>query len=335
MERRFLKSDRTSARPRSLSGSWLSGAGAAYHPRMITAFVRPPTSGLARCRLTFLEREPIDVERAREQHAAFVRALEAALGGDPERLALERAMLGASGGLGRVPPRVVRLPARPELPDSVFVEDAAVAVGRTVVLARPGAPERREEVDDVRAALLLAGGLPRVEAIREPGTLDGGDVLLLGQRVFVGLSERTNEEGARQLAAALGGGPEDREVVTVPVTGCLHLKTAATALSTGPEEPAVLVNPRWVDPAAFAPAAVVEVPEDEPFAANVLTLPGAPGEPPTVLVSSRWPKTRRLLEERGLKIVALDLSELEKAEAGPTCLALLCPPALPSRPGRG
>lgn len=295
---------------------------------MFTAFVRAPTESIVRCRLTHLSREPIDPARAREQHAAYVRALEQGLGHEPERVALERAALRASGGpasgLSRVPPRVVRLPERPELPDSVFVEDAAVAVGTTVVVARPGAPERRAEVDDVRAALLLAGGRARIAEIRAPGTLDGGDVLVLGRRVFVGLSTRTNRDGARQLAeileGAAGGGCE---VVPVPVARCLHLETAATAISAGDAAPAVLVNPRWVDASVFAPAEVVEVPDGEPFAANVLALPGQAGAPPTVLVSARWPRTRRLLEARGLHTVPLELSELEKAEGGPTCLALL------------
>lgn len=295
---------------------------------MITAFVRPPTGALVRCRLTHLLPEPIDPERAREQHAAYVRALEEALARDPERAALERALLrggaGTASGLSGVPPRVVRLPERPDLPDSVFVEDTAVAVGETVVLARPGAPERRDEVSDVAGALLLAGGFRRVEAIREPGTLDGGDVLAIGRRVFVGLSTRTNREGAEQLAEALGSGAGGPELVTVPVDRCLHLKTAASAVSAGPGEPAILVNPRWVDPELFAPAEVVEVPEDEPFAANVLVLPAGPaGGSHTVLLSARWPRTSALLEERGLRTVPLDLSELEKAEAGPTCLSVL------------
>lgn len=293
---------------------------------MLSAFVRAPTASLTRCLLTHLPREPIDPARARAQHGEYVRALEEALGRDPERQALERAVLGRNGGargLDRLPPRVVRLPERPDLPDSVFVEDAAVAVGGTVVLARPGAPERRGEVDDLRAALLLAGRIQRLEAIREPGTLDGGDVLVLGRRVFVGLSTRTNEEGARQLAEILASGPGGREVVTVPVTRCLHLKTAASGIARGDGEPAVLVNPSWLDPEVFAPAEVVEVPAEEPYAANVVTLPGARDVPPTVLLSSRAARTRALLERRGLRAVPLDLSELEKAEAGPTCLSLL------------
>jgi len=293
---------------------------------VFTAFVRAPTASIVRCRLTHLSREPIDPARAREQHAAYVRALEQVLGRDPERVALERAALrggGAASGLSAVPPRVVRLPERPELPDSVFVEDAAVALGGTVVLARPGAPERRPEVDDVRTVLALAGGRVRVAEIRAPGTLDGGDVLVLGRRVFVGLSTRTNPEGARQLAEILEAAPGAYSVTPVPVERCLHLETAATALSVGDAPPVVLVNPRWLDASVFAPAEVVETAEDEPFAANALALPGAAGNPATVLLSARWPKTRRRLEDRGIHTMPLDLSELEKAEGGPTCLSLL------------
>lgn len=268
------------------------------------AFVRPPSDAIARCELTHLARSSIDAHRARQQHRAYVRTLEEALGGDRTRV---------PGVLP--PPRVVRLPERPTLPDAVFVEDAAVAVGSAVVLARPGASSRRPEVDDIAPAVALAGGR-LLGAIHAPGTLDGGDVLVLRRdgttTVFVGISTRTNREGADQLGRLLGEEGRGLEPVRVPVRDCLHLKTAVSPLGSG----AVLINPRWVDRRHFHRFEVEEVPEGEPFAANVLALG------PTVLLCERWPVTRRLLERRGMRTVALDLSELEKAEAGPTCLSL-------------
>ena len=117
-----------------------------------------------------------------------------------------------------------RLPDAPELPDSVFVEDTAVVFDELAVIARPGAESRRPEVDAMAAALRPHRPLAFIEA---PGTLDGGDVLVTPGRVFVGISGRTNADGARQLAAHVA--PLGFEVIAVPVAGCLHLKSAVTA----------------------------------------------------------------------------------------------------------
>lgn len=251
---------------------------------MLLAITRAIPPSLARCELTHLERRPIDVARAVEQHRQYESALEA---------------LGC---------RVRRLPAEPELPDSVFVEDAAVVVDECAVVTRPGAASRRAETASVAEALRPHRDLREIEA---PGTLDGGDVLRLGRRIYVGIGGRTNEEGARQLGAFLA--PFGYAVHPVAARGCLHLKTAATALG----DDLLLINPAWVDGAVFGGARWVEVDPAEPFAANVLCVGN------TVLAPAAAPRTRARLENHGFEVVSVDASELAKAEAGLTCCSLV------------
>ena len=164
----------------------------------------PPS--ISQCELTHLARVPIDYQRAVQQHVAYERCLE---------------RLGCT---------VERLPDAPELPDSVFVEDAAVVFDDLAVIARPGAASRRPEVDAVAAALRAHRRLAFIEA---PGTLDGGDVLVTPGKVFVGISGRTNADGVDQLATLIA--PLGFDVVPVPVTGCLHLKSAVTAVFIPPK----------------------------------------------------------------------------------------------------
>jgi dimethylargininase len=173
---------------------------------MVIAFTRSVPASIGRCELTHLEREPIDYARAVAQHDAYEAALTA---------------LGC---------RVERLPEAPDLPDSVFVEDAAVVFEDLAVIMRPGAASRRPEVAAMAAA--LASHRP-LGFIQPPGTMDGGDVLVTPGTVFVGISGRTNKEGAGQLRALLA--PHGYEVVALPVTGCLHLKSAVTAVFLPPE----------------------------------------------------------------------------------------------------
>ena len=251
---------------------------------MLNALVRAVSPALARCQLTYVSRTPIDLARAKAQHRAYVQALE------------------------RAGVRVEVLATQPDLPDAVFVEDLAVILDAVAVISRPGTETRRLEVASIAVALAPRR---RVEYIREPGTLEGGDVLRIGSRIFVGSSLRTNEDGARQFSAIATG--LGYEVTTVPVRGCLHLKTAVTHV----ERNALLLNDAWVDRSAFGDFDQIDVPPDEPFAANCLDLPDR------VLVSSRWPKTRRLLESRGFRTESVDIGEFEKAEGGLTCLSLL------------
>lgn len=250
------------------------------------ALTRAVSQRIAECELTHLVREPIDAERARRQHAAYEAALE------------------------RLGCRVARVAPAPELPDSVFVEDAAVVLDGLAILTRPGAESRRGETAAVADALRPWLPVVRVEP---PATLDGGDVLVADRTVYVGATSRTNAAAHAGLRAILE--PRGYAVRVVPVRSCLHLKTAVTLAAAG----AFLLNPDWVDPAAFPPGAAVPVDPAEPFAANVLALGGR------VIAAAGFPRTRARLEALGLEVITVDLSELLKAEAGPTCCSVLLP----------
>jgi len=231
-----------------------------------------------------MEPQAIDVERARRQHARYRDAL------------LE---LGCT---------VIALPADDTLPDSVFVEDTAVVVDECAVITRPGAESRRGETDAVAQVLERFRTVSRMES---PALLDGGDVLRVGKRVWVGLTTRTNRSGLLALRAALE--PSGYTVQGVELDECLHLKTAVTALTDG----LLVANTSWVDPRCFDPLEVIAADPSEPFAGNVLRV----GE--RVVVAAAVPRTRELLESRAISCVAVDISELAKAEAGLTCLSIV------------
>ena len=248
------------------------------------ALTREVSSSLARCELTHRPRETIDVDRARAQHRAYEDVLRS-IGCD-----------------------VRRLRPQPEMPDAVFVEDAAVVFDELAVVTRPGASSRRDEVASVAETLAPCRAL---RTIVSPATLDGGDVLVIGRSVFVGRSTRTNEEGVRQLAAAVA--PHGYAVRSVTVRSCLHLKTAVTRV--GPQT--VVLNGDWVDAPAFAAFDRIEVHGDEPWGANALEIGGA------VVYPAAFPRTRDRLLGRGLDVREVDVSELAKAEGGVTCCSLV------------
>jgi dimethylargininase len=183
-------------------------------------------------------------------------------------------------------------------------------VPEVAVITRPGADSRRGEVESVAATL---GGVGPVARVQAPATLEGGDVLRIGRRLYVGASARSNAEGVAQLAAALA--PFGYEVRAVTMRDCLHLKSAATFIPPD----TLLVNPAWVDPAEFRTAHVIEV--VEPFGANTLTVNGV------TLVSADYPRTQHRLAGAGIVTRALEVSELHKAEAALTCLSLIFEPA--------
>jgi len=255
------------------------------------AFTRAVPPSIERCELTHLPRTPIDYARAVEQHEAYEAALR------------------------RAGCRVQRLPDALELPDSVFVEDTAVVFDGLAVLARPGAASRRPEVDAMAEALRPHR---RLASIASPGTLDGGDVLVTPGRVFVGISGRTNAEGARQLADCIA--PLGFEVSPVPVEGCLHLKSAVTLASlppSGGSRSTLIVSPTWIDPTYFAGFDLVEVDPDEPAAANVLRV----GE--HLICAEEHRRTVRRLQAHGLATLTVPAGELAKAEGGVTCCSIL------------
>jgi len=263
----------------------------------LIAITRGVSARIGACELTHLERQPIDVDLARAQHRAYEETL---------------ARLGC---------RVESLPALDDLPDSVFVEDVAIVLDEVAVITRPGAESRRPETDAISPT--LAGYRP-LTFIQPPGTLDGGDVLRLGKRVFVGRSGRSSESGIAQLRGLLA--PYGYAVTAVPIRGCLHLKSAVTEAAPG----VVLVNPQWVDPAAFIPSGVIEVGPSAFSPAAVIEIdPGEPAAANGLLIGSRliypssFPGTRRRLEAAGVDVVPVDVSELQKAEGAVTCCSLI------------
>jgi dimethylargininase len=192
----------------------------------------------------------------------------------------------------------------------VFVEDTAVVLPEIAVIARPGAASRRAETTSVADALRAHRSLAFIEA---PGTLDGGDVLRVGTRIYVGASARTNADGRRQLREIVT--PHGYSVQDVAFSGCLHLKTAATQVA----ERTVLLNPDWIDATLFDGLQHITVHPREPFAANALRA----GD--VLLCASAHPHTRRRLEDHGIAVRTVEADELAKAEAGVTCCCILIP----------
>jgi dimethylargininase len=201
---------------------------------------------------------------------------------------------------------VAEAPPADECPDGVFVEDQVFVYGSLAVLCRAGTPQRRAEQHGLRGILVAAGY--RIVEISAPGTLEGGDILKHGSRVWVGVGGRTNQEGVRQLASALSDVAVT--VQAVPVTKVLHLKSAVTALPDG----TVIGHPGLVDdPSGWG--GFLPVPEEP--GSHVVLLGGQ-----SVLMSAAAPRTAQLLRSRGLDVTVVDISELEKLEGCVTCLSV-------------
>jgi dimethylargininase len=248
------------------------------------ALTRQVSSSIGQCELTHLARRSIDLAQARAEHALY------------------EAALGAAGV------EVRRLAPCDVLPDAVFVEDTAVVLDEIAVITRPGAASRRPEVESVRQALAPHRPLATITA---PGTVDGGDVLVLDRDVLVGRTARTNEQGIEQLRQFLS--PHGYRVRGVPVTGCLHLKSAATRAGAR----SVVVNPVWLDLGEFDGWDLVTPDRHEPFGANVLWL-GA-----VTIVAQAHPRTADRLASAGIAVHTVPADELALAEGGVTCCSLL------------
>lgn len=251
---------------------------------MLLALTRAVPSTLANAQLTYLERRPIDVARARAEHEAYEEALRDA---------------GCT---------VMRVPPADDMPDSVFIEDTAVVLDEIAVITRPGAESRRGETEAVAAVLQTMRPLERIVA---PGTLDGGDVLRLGRTLYVGRSTRTNDHAIEQLRSIVRR--FGYRVEGVEVGAALHLKSAISAVDAN----TVIANLAAVDVASFSDFDVIAVAEGEEEAANVLRV----GE--HLLVPAAAPRTIAILESRGDRVTPVEQSELAKAEAGLTCSSLI------------
>jgi dimethylargininase len=256
---------------------------------MRVALTRPVPSSFESCQLIYLSRTPIDVALAVEQHRAYEETLQA---------------LGCA---------IRHVAPADECPDSVFVEDVAIVLDEIACITRPGAPSRRDECASVASVLAEYRPLRFIEA---PGALDGGDVLRIGRKLFVGLSTRTNEEGARQLAMHVK--PHGYVVEPLRVESCLHLKSAVTAL----DDERIICNPHWIAPGAFngqrrSSVDVIAIDPGEPHAANVLRI----GQ--SLLCAAEHPRTIADLRSRGYTVCGVEMSEFAKAEGAVTCCSLI------------
>ncbi|MGB2589386.1 MAG: arginine deiminase family protein [Candidatus Acidiferrum sp.] len=251
---------------------------------MLTAITRAVSPAIVHCELSFIARQPINLDVARAQHRAYEQLLEE---------------LGA---------RVLSLPAEATLPDSMFVEDPAIVLDELAVIFPLGTESRRPE------SAILAAALAKYRELRHvtlPGTLEGGDILRIRRKLFVGLSKRSNQEGIRQLSEILA--PYRYEVVAVSVSGCLHLKSALTFLGRD----TLLANRSLFDATPFSGYRWIDVDPAEPHAANALAFGN------TVIFPASFPRTRLRIEAAGFDVTPLDISELQKAESGLTCSSLL------------
>jgi dimethylargininase len=251
---------------------------------MLTALTRGVSPTIDACELTWITREKIDIDRAVAQHKEYENCLR---------------------GLGI---RVISLAAEPDLPDAMFVEDPLLVFDEVAIITRMGCASRRPESETLAAA--IAPFRP-VRRITEPATLEGGDVLRAGRDVFAGLSSRTNEAGISQLAREIE--PFGYRVHAVEVRGCLHLKSACCSLG----DRGILANRAWIDTTRFRDFDIVDVPEKEPAAANVLRVGDA------VLAAAAFSQTAAMLAAMGLEVRTVDISELMKAEAAITCSSVI------------
>jgi dimethylargininase len=251
---------------------------------MLTSITRKVSSSLANCELSFIERKPINMEKARAQHHAYESLLE---------------KLGA---------KVISLPEESDLPDSMFVEDPSIVLDEIAIICPLGTETRRKEAASLATAL---ESFRKLAYVKLPGMLEGGDVLRVGKRLFAGLTQRSNAEGIRQLAVIAEHYGYD--LTAVPVTGCLHLKSAVTYLGRN----TLLANRGWFHWKRFEGFDWVDVDPTEPHAGNALVI----GD--SIVFPASFPKTRAHIEGKGFRVESLDISELQKAESGLTCSSLL------------
>jgi dimethylargininase len=251
---------------------------------MRLAITRDLSPRFNECELTHLDRMPIDIQVARSQHHEYVQALKE---------------------LGYA---VLELPAESDLPDSVFVEDTAVILPETALITQPGANSRKPETESIARAL---GPYRELVYIESPGSVDGGDVLVLGKTIYVGLSTRSNQAAVDQMNQLLG--KYGYKSIGIETHDCLHLKTAITRV----DEKTLLINRKWVDVENFEGFDLIDIDESEPFAANCLPVGDA------IIFPIAFPKTSAKLRSRGYNLRLVMVDELAKAEGAVTCCSLI------------
>lgn len=250
----------------------------------LTAVTREIDSSLGSCELAFLPRASIDIALAQQQHLQYQSVLSS---------------LGCE---------IVVVPTEPGLSDSVFIEDTAIVLDQIAVLLRPGAESRRPEVTSIEKVLQQHRTL---RSIQSPGTVDGGDLLRVGNGIFAGHSTRTNQSGIEQLQQIVGD--YGYVVKTVETAKCLHLKSAVSEVAPG----TLLINPDWISHAAFGDYELIDIDKSESHAANALRVEQS------VIYPSSFPRTLDRLATRGINVMPVELSELQKAEGAVTCCSLI------------
>lgn len=247
----------------------------------LTHIVSP---NINQCELTHRKREPIDYDRAVEQHEAYCHLLR-------------------DCGL-----HVTELSVNQDYPDSTFIEDTAIVFDEIAVMANIGVESRQKEVNGIEPEIAKYRDIVRISP---PATLDGGDVLQVRECVFVGFSPRTNMAGIQSLKEILK--PFGYIMIPVKLKDCLHLKSACTAIN----DDTLLVNPRWLDLEPFSDYRIIRVPEGEPWGANVLRIDNI------LCLHAGFIQTIETLQSHGFSFQSVDISELLKAEAGMTCSSII------------
>ena len=251
---------------------------------MLLAITRDVSPRFNECEITHIDRTPIDVGIAETQHHGYVQALK------------------------ELRCAVLELPAEPDLPDSVFVEDTAIVLPEAALITNPGADSRKPEIASITRALTPYRELLQIKL---PATVDGGDVLVLGKQIYVGMSTRSNRDAVDQMNGLLGR--FGYQAQAIELHDCLHLKSAVTKV----DETTLLINRSWVDVENFEGYDLIDIDPSEPFAANCLPING------TIIFSTAFPLTAEKLERRGFKLRRVDVEELAKAEGAVTCCSLI------------
>jgi dimethylargininase len=263
----------------------------------LIAITRGVSRSLEDCELTWMDRDPIDIDKAIAQHQAYEDCLRE---------------LGA---------RVIALPALEANPDAVFVEDPALVLDEVAVLTTMGCESRRGERETLAAALTEFRPVLRM---RDPARLEGGDVMRIGKQLFVGLSARTDAEGVAELQSLVA--PYGYCVIAVKLRDCLHLKSACSYLG----DDIILIDRDLLDTTALRGYRFIDVPPEEPGAANALCVND------TIVLASAFPATAELLRAGGFAVRTVDVTELLKAESGVTCSSLIFDatrvPPIPNQP---